>query len=134
MRTAVVHGGVLVLNAGVPVGERSWYLVHCETFTDKKVRVSEYLFEFADDPRTADRGRVTVRHAHNLFPDPRPQKWEQAATFEAGTKSDGSRAVALRSVAAPGRPRSNLPGILLRTDRPYLSLDKPNAAVIEYRG
>jgi hypothetical protein len=133
LHTAVVHDDVLALNAGVPVDDRSWYVVQCDTFTDRKVRVSEYLFEFDDDPRTADGGKVTVKHASNLFPSPHPEKWTQVATFDVDKTSDKYRTLVLRSIAAPGRPRSNLPKLLLWTDRPYLSLNEPNAAVIEYR-
>jgi hypothetical protein len=133
LHTAVVHDDILALNAGVPIDDRSWYVVQCDTFTDGKVRVSEYLFDFDDDPRTADNGKLTVKHASNLFPDPHPEKWTQAATFDVNQKSDKYRTFVLRSIAAPGRPRSNLPKLLLWTDRPYLSLNEPNAAVIEYR-
>jgi hypothetical protein len=132
LRTAAIHGEILALNVGVPVGERSWYLVVSDTFTDGKVRVSEYLFEFADDPRTTDKGAVTVKHASNLFPKPKPEKWEQPASFEVVEKDKASRTLLSRSAAEPGLSGSNLPKVIVWTDRSYLSLKKSNDEAIEY--
>ncbi len=133
LRTAVVHDDVLILNAGVPVGDRTWYLVFSETFSDDRIRVQEYLFEFGDDPRTVDSGRVVVQHASNVFPDHKPKKWTQSATFTIDKTRDGYRTFVLKSLTEDAKSRTNLPRFLLRTDRPYLALNEPHEAVIEYR-
>ena len=127
------HDNKLVLNAGVPIGKQLWYLVQCDTFTTPKVRVNEYLFNFADDPRTADEGKVTVTHTRTLFPDGKPEQWEHSATFAVTEKYDQKRGLALQTIAVPRQSRFNLPRVMLWNDRPYLSLDEPNRRVVEYK-
>ena len=132
LRTAALHDDKLVLNAGVPVGKKLWYLVQCDTFTTPKVRVNEYLFDFADDPRIVDEGKVTVTQTRTLFPDGKPEQREHSATFAVAVKSDQQRSLALQTIAVPGQSTFNLPRIILWNDRPYLSLDEPNRRAVEY--
>ena len=132
LRTAAVHDDKLVLNAGVPVGKQLWYLVQSDTFTTPKVQVNEYLFDFAEDPRTVDEGKVTVTQTRTLIPDGKPEQWEHSATFAVAEKSDQRRGLVLQTIAAPGQSTFNLPRVMLWKDRPYLSLDEPNRRVVAY--
>ena len=133
LRTAVLHDDKLILNAGVPVGKQLWYLVQCDTFTTPKVRVNEYLFNFADNPRTEDEGSVAVMQTRTLLPDGKPEQWEHSARFAIAEKTDQKRVLALRTIAAPGQSSFNLPRVMLWNNRPYLSLDEPNRRVVEYK-
>lgn len=128
LRTAVLHDDKLVLNAGVPIGKHSWCLVHTESFSTLKVRVNEYLFDFADDPRTADEGKVTIKQTRSLFPDGKSQQWEHSATFTVDKQSEQQRELVVQALAG-----FNLPSVLVWKDRPYLALDEPNRRAVEYK-
>jgi hypothetical protein len=133
VRTAMIHQGVLALNVGVPVGERTWYQAYCQRFSDGKTRVQEWLFVFEDDPRKKETGKLRVKHASRLFPDGPADEWDVPATFSVKKASAKWSTFNLTHDNKPGESRSRLPRLYLGTDLPYIALDASDGHVIEYK-
>lgn len=58
--TFVLTKQSLVLDAVVPLGAGRWYYAHAERLRGGKIRWTEYLYEFEDDPFEQNKGRAVV--------------------------------------------------------------------------
>jgi hypothetical protein len=85
----------LNLGAAVEVRKNVWYQAGSERFTDGKVRVREYLLEFASDPRTAAEGKAKVFTSERFAAELKTELIEADAVFAAMQADRGPRKVSV---------------------------------------
>jgi hypothetical protein len=92
---------VLVLGAAVEIKPNVWYQAYSEAFSDGKVRVTELLAEFADDPRTKDEGKAKLRKFVRMLTEPEGELIEFEGTFRR-TKDKLPREVRISGTVGTG--------------------------------
>jgi hypothetical protein len=95
----------LNLGAAVEVRKNVWYQAGSERFTDGKVRVREYLMEFASDPRTEAEGKAKVFASERFADELKTELIEADATFTVKRADRDPRQVIVNFKTAQGGVR-----------------------------
>ena len=87
---------MLHLGSAIEVKDRVWY--QAGTTTPRRgqgVSVEEWRIEFRDDPRTADRGKATLRGHWRVLTKSEGESFDSEVSFQAGKTYTGGRTVTL---------------------------------------
>lgn len=103
----------LHLGASVELKDHVWYQAGTHTARDGKVTVQEWKLEFADDPRTADAGTVTVRSYRRPLAERGGEALKLDVRFTAVAATEATRVRVVRLLAPEGAKGPPLPYLQL---------------------